>query len=85
MSFSAEIASELDALGIDLYASVLEDESTHNTGARNSMQYVAIYIFYAIALMFIPLMYSLFFSIPVLVNEYKKDQCFLSAQSLIWS
>ncbi len=34
LSFSAEIASELDALGIDLYASVLEDESTHNTGAK---------------------------------------------------
>lgn len=34
LSFSAEIASELDALGIDLYASVLEDESTHNTGAN---------------------------------------------------
>lgn len=60
LSFSAEIASELDALGIDLYASVLEDESTHNTGAKfNAI--ICCYIFYVIALMFIPLMlYSLF-------------------------
>lgn len=32
LSFSAEIASELDELGIQLYATVLEDEETHNTG-----------------------------------------------------
>ncbi len=32
LSFSAEIAPELDTLGIELYATVLEDESTHNTG-----------------------------------------------------
>ena len=58
LSFSAEIASELDALGIDLYASVLEDESTHNTGAK--FYAICCYIFYVIALMFIPLMYSTF-------------------------
>ena len=43
LSFSAEIASELDALGIDLYASVLEDESTHNTGAISDA--ICCYIF----------------------------------------
>ena len=32
LSYSAEIASELDALGIELYATVLEDEATHNKG-----------------------------------------------------
>ena len=32
LSYSAEIASELDALGVDLYATVLEDEETHNKG-----------------------------------------------------
>ena len=32
LSYSAEIAPELDTLGIELYATVLEDESTHNTG-----------------------------------------------------
>ena len=32
LSYSAEIASELDALGIELYATVLEDEATHNNG-----------------------------------------------------
>lgn len=47
LSFSAEIASELDALGIDLYASVLEDESTHNTGAK--FDAICCYIFYVIA------------------------------------
>jgi len=30
LSFSAEISSELDMLGITLYATVLEDEETHN-------------------------------------------------------
>ena len=47
LSFSAEIASELDALGIDLYASVLEDESTHNTGAK--FDAICCYIIYVIA------------------------------------
>ena len=32
LSYSAEIASELDTLGIELYATVLEDEATHNKG-----------------------------------------------------
>ncbi len=32
LSYSAEIAPELDTLGIELYATVLEEESTHNTG-----------------------------------------------------
>lgn len=32
LSYSAEIAPELDTLGIELYATVLEDEATHNTG-----------------------------------------------------
>jgi len=30
LSYSAEIASELDDLGIELFATVLEDEETHN-------------------------------------------------------
>jgi hypothetical protein len=32
LSYSAEIAPELDMLGIQLYATVLEDEATHNKG-----------------------------------------------------
>ncbi len=32
LSYSAEIAPELDTLGIELYATVLEDEETHNKG-----------------------------------------------------
>lgn len=32
LSYSAEISTELDALGIELYATVLEDEETHNKG-----------------------------------------------------
>jgi len=32
LSYSAEISSELDTLGIELYATVLEDEETHNKG-----------------------------------------------------
>jgi len=34
LSYSAEIASELDTLGIELYATVLEDEATHNKGMQ---------------------------------------------------
>jgi hypothetical protein len=56
LSFSAEIASELDALGIDLYASVLEDESAHNTGAK--FDAICCYILYVIALMFIPSLFQ---------------------------
>ncbi len=32
LSFSAGISSELDMLGIKLYATVLEDEETHSKG-----------------------------------------------------
>lgn len=32
LSFSADIAAELDSLGIQLFATVLEDEKTHNKG-----------------------------------------------------
>lgn len=32
LSYSADIASELDTFGIELYATVLEDEATHNKG-----------------------------------------------------
>ena len=32
LSFSADIAAELDSLGIQLFATVLEDEETHNKG-----------------------------------------------------
>lgn len=35
LSYSAEIASELDTLGIELYATVLEDEATHNKGMQH--------------------------------------------------
>lgn len=36
LSYSAEIASELDTLGIELYATVLEDEETHNKGMQTT-------------------------------------------------
>ena len=32
LSFSADVAAELDSLGISLFATVLEDETTHNRG-----------------------------------------------------
>ena len=32
LSYSAKIAYELDNLGIELFATVLEDENTHNHG-----------------------------------------------------
>ena len=42
LSYSAEIASELDTLGIELYATVLEDEATHNKGMQHFSFAVAI-------------------------------------------